>query len=200
MAVTTSSLSSNTTYVVETTPFLAQLLFSDPICMHATLAFTALHLGQLYDSSSSSSSDSQNWIARASVHRKVAIGHILNPSSKPEAQFMTVASLSLYTIYSSLSSSSSPKNIFALITLLHNIWSPMKQLLYTDPWLQGLSSGQAWPSAAPSALDSSAGFTLLHRLYDTSTAFGLGREELDDPDIKGAYRTATVYTLDINQF
>ncbi|KAI3615244.1 c6 zinc finger protein [Moniliophthora roreri] len=83
---------------------------------------------------------------------------------------MTIRSLLFYTVSSSLSSpSSSPESIFSLVTLLHNVWSPLKQFIYADPWF-----------LAP-----------LHHLYDdTLTNLDLDREELDDSDIKEAYRMA----------
>uniref|UniRef100_A0A0W0F3Y5 Zn(2)-C6 fungal-type domain-containing protein n=1 Tax=Moniliophthora roreri TaxID=221103 RepID=A0A0W0F3Y5_MONRR len=184
--VTAPSLCTDPIFVAASTSHLPQLLFSNPVCMHATLALTALHLGRLHEPSSSPSS--QNWVARASAHRKAAIGLFLSPSLNPEVDFMTVGSLLLYTISSSLSSpSSSPESIFSLVTLLHNAWSPLKQFVYADPWL---SRHLRRPeSAAVFARGSNTGFLApLRHLYDTSTNLDL--EELDDPDIKEAYRTA----------
>ncbi|KAI3615160.1 c6 zinc finger protein [Moniliophthora roreri] len=191
-AATSQSFCSNPTFSAKYSLLLPQLLFTNPVTMHALLAFTALHLGRLYEPSSSSIS--QNCITRASTHRNAAIGLILSPSSNPSAHFMTLASLSVYTIASSLSSSSSsPENIFSLVTLLHNIWSPLKQLVYADPWLQGWDFGRPGPSVAPFALDSSNGFLApLHHLYDTHTNLDLDREELEDPYIREAYRMAVL--------
>uniref|UniRef100_A0A0W0GBJ4 Uncharacterized protein n=1 Tax=Moniliophthora roreri TaxID=221103 RepID=A0A0W0GBJ4_MONRR len=155
-------------------------------------------MGRLYESSSSS--ESQHWITLASAYRNAAIQVIRSRSLDPNARFMTFGCLSVYTISLSLSSpSSSPKYIFSLVTLLHNIYSPVKQLVYADPWLQSLGYERPGPPIAPPALDSSTSFfASLYHLCDTSMAFGSDREELDDPDIKGAYQTAVhgLYVMD----
>ncbi|KAI3610105.1 c6 transcription, partial [Moniliophthora roreri] len=190
MAFTCPSYCTNPTILAETSHSLPPLIFSNPVCMHALLAFTALHMGRLYESSSSS--ESQHWITLASAYRNAAIQVIRSRSLDPNARFMTFGCLSVYTISLSLSSpSSSPKYIFSLVTLLHNIYSPVKQLVYADPWLQSLGYERPGPPIAPPALDSSTSFfASLYHLCDTSMAFGSDREELDDPDIKGAYQTA----------
>ncbi|KAI3615253.1 c6 zinc finger domain-containing protein, partial [Moniliophthora roreri] len=188
--LTAPSFCTNPRYMVQTAVFLPHLLFNNPVTMHAALAFTALHLGRLYESSSSSSS--QKWITRASAHRNEAIQLLRHPPLNPHAHFMTLASLSLYTIALSLSSSSSlPENVFSLVTLLHNICSPLKQFVYAAPWLQGLDLGQLASSTAPSASDSTTWLLApLHHLYETSTDFGLDLEELHDLNNREAYRTA----------
>ncbi|ESK85619.1 c6 zinc finger protein [Moniliophthora roreri MCA 2997] len=193
MTVTAPSLCTDPIYVAASTSPLPRLLFSNPVCMHATLAFTALHLGRLYELSSSPSS--QNWVARASAHRKAAIGLFLSPSLNPDVHFMTIRSLLFYTVSSSLSSpSSSPESIFSLVTLLHNVWSPLKQFIYADPWLKDVSCHfrRLVSAAALTTHDLSTRFLApLHHLYDdTLTNLDLDREELDDSDIKEAYRMA----------
>ncbi|ESK84215.1 c6 transcription [Moniliophthora roreri MCA 2997] len=192
MAETSASYCTDSTFLAETSHFLPQLIFSNPACMHAALSFTALHMGRLHEPSSSSSS--QNLIVRGSAHQRAAIRLSSTPSLTIDERFMTVGSLSLYIISSALSlTSSSPENIFSLVTLLHNIWSPLKQFLYADPWLQGWDSKQPGTSVAAPALNSRTGFlTPLHSLYDTCMDLDLDREELDDPDIKEAYRTAVL--------
>uniref|UniRef100_A0A0W0GC46 Zn(2)-C6 fungal-type domain-containing protein n=1 Tax=Moniliophthora roreri TaxID=221103 RepID=A0A0W0GC46_MONRR len=192
MAVTSYSLCTNPNYMAESIPLLPQLLFNNPVTMHAALAFTALHLGRLYEPSSSSSS--QNWLARASAHRNAAIGLIQSPSLNTSAHFLTVGSLSVYAIFLLLSSpSSSPENIFSLVTLLHNVWSSMNQLVYTNLWLQGLDFARPGPLVASSALGTGTDFLApLHHLYDTSMDLNLDLEELDDPDVREAYRTAVL--------
>ncbi|ESK82141.1 hypothetical protein Moror_3470, partial [Moniliophthora roreri MCA 2997] len=67
----------------------------------------------------------------------------------------------------------------------------MKQLVYTDIWLEDLDFGRSGPLVAPSALGTGTDFLApLHHLYDTSMDLNLDLEELDDLDIRKAYRTA----------
>ncbi|ESK82143.1 c6 transcription factor [Moniliophthora roreri MCA 2997] len=192
MDETSASYCTNPTFLAETRQFLPQLIFSNPVCMHAALSFTALHMGRLHEPNSSSSS--QNLIARASAHQRAGIRLIPSPSLPPEARFMAVASLSLYVVSLSLSlPSSSPESIFPLVTLLHNVCSPLKQFVYADPWLKDWGFGQPGSSDAAPVLESRTGFLApLHHLCDISTDLDLDPEELDDLDIKEAYRTAVL--------
>ncbi|ESK85614.1 c6 zinc finger protein [Moniliophthora roreri MCA 2997] len=187
ITTTCHSYRSNPAFLAESIT-LTQTLFSNPVCMHATLAFTAIHLARLYEPSSSSSS--QTWIIRASAHRKAATKLIPSQPLKPGAHFITVGCLSLYAISSSLSSSSSSlDSIFSLITSLHNVCSPLKQFVYADPYLKNLTSRRPESLAAASK---TAFLAPLHHLYDTSMDLNLDLEELDDPDIREAYRTAVL--------
>ncbi|ESK88721.1 c6 zinc finger protein [Moniliophthora roreri MCA 2997] len=179
---TLTTYCSNPSYLATATQTIPQLSFNDPVLMHGLLACTALHLGRLH--ANNNQPTQQNWIARASAHRRAAITLLSNfQSLNPDAHLMTVGCFSLYTISSSFSSSS-PENVFSLMTSLHNVWSPLLgQQLYVDPKLKAMEFGRLASSSA------TIGFLRpLQHLCHASTNLDL--EELSDLDIRVSYQTA----------
>ncbi|KAI3621564.1 c6 zinc finger protein [Moniliophthora roreri] len=159
---------------------MPQLSWHNPPLLHAILSCTALHLGRLYPKDSES-----NWLYRASAHRKAAID-ALPSATNSDAKYLTIGCFTIYTISSSLSSS--PENIFSLMTSIHNVWSALeKQRRFTIQKLKDLdplSISLQWDSTVK-ALEH------LQQIYDPTTS-GLGpeSEDLSDPDIRAAYRGA----------
>ncbi|EEB89541.1 hypothetical protein MPER_12346 [Moniliophthora perniciosa FA553] len=154
-----------------------QLSWDNPHAFHALLSYTALHLGRLY-------SGDPKWIYLASAHRKAAI-KALPDATNPDTKFLTIGLLAMYTISSSLSSS--PENIFSLMTSLHNVFSPLEgRRMYAD---------QRIKAADPFSVNLQAGsveaLRHLQQIYDfRMPGLELESEELFDPSISAAYRKA----------
>ncbi|KAI3621562.1 c6 transcription [Moniliophthora roreri] len=159
---------------------LPQLSWQNPHLLHAVLSCTALHLGRLYPKDSE-----PNWLYRASAHRKAAID-ALPSATNSDAKYLTIGCFTIYTVSSSLSSS--PENIFSLITSMYNVWSALEdqrgfvnqKLKDLDPFLLNLPEDSAVKALGH-----------LQRIYDPSTPdLGSESEDLSDPDIRAAYRRA----------
>ncbi|KAI3608918.1 c6 transcription [Moniliophthora roreri] len=97
---------------------MPQLSWDNPYLFHALLSCAALHLGRLY-------SEEPRWVYLASAHQKAAID-ALPGATNLDAKFLTIGLFTMYTISSSLSSSL--KNIFSLMTSLHNVLSTLEGL------------------------------------------------------------------------
>ncbi|KAI3621560.1 c6 transcription [Moniliophthora roreri] len=157
-----------------------QLSWHNPPLLQAMLSCTALHLARLYPKDSE-----PNWLHRASAHRRAAIA-VLPSATNPDAKYLTIGFFTMYTISSSLSSS--PENIFSLMTSMHNVWSALEgrrgfvneQLKDLDPFLLNLPEDSAVKALGH-----------LQRIYDSTTSdLGSESEDLSDPDIRAAYRRA----------
>ncbi|ESK84138.1 c6 zinc finger domain protein [Moniliophthora roreri MCA 2997] len=154
-----------------------QLSWDHPHLFHALLSCTALHLGRLY-------SEEPKWIYLASAHRK-AVVDALPGAINLDAKFLTIGFLAMYTISSSLFAS--PKNIFSLMTSLHNVFSTFEGChKYEDQRLKVVD-----PLFVNLQVDSVEALGHLQQIYDFRMP-GLGpeSEELFDPTIRGAYRKA----------
>ncbi|KAI3601448.1 c6 zinc finger domain protein [Moniliophthora roreri] len=178
--VTYTSFFSNPTFTTTSRVTFPQLSWHHPHLLHALLSCTALHLGRLYPKDSE-----PNWLYRASAHRKAAID-ALPSATNPDAKYLTIGFFTMYTISSSLSSS--PENIFSLMTSMHSVWSALeKQHGFTNQKLRDLdplSVNLQWDPAVKA-------LGHLQQIYDPTTS-GLGSEpeDLSDPDIRAAYRRA----------
>ncbi|ESK88710.1 c6 zinc finger domain-containing protein [Moniliophthora roreri MCA 2997] len=173
---------------------IPQISWYHPHLLHAMLSCTALHLGRLY---SNLNSNETNWISLASAHRKAAIAAF--PSAMNlDAKFITVGFFSVYTISSSLSSS--PENIFSMVTSLHNVWSALRgRRMYEDDSLKDLDPFVAYSGSE--AVSKALG--PLQHIYDPSQA--LEPEELLDSGIREAYRVGVgalyvAYQLNLTGF
>ncbi|KAI3621577.1 fungal zn binuclear cluster domain containing protein [Moniliophthora roreri] len=154
-----------------------QLLWDNPHLFHALLSCTALHLGRFY-------SEEPKWIHLASAHRKAAID-ALPGATNPDANFLMTGLFAIYTISSSLSSS--PKNIFSLMTSLHNVFSPFEgRHMNEDQRLKAVD-----PFSVNLQADLVEVLVHLQQIYDFHMpGFEPESEELFDPSIKAAYRKA----------
>ncbi|KAI3609026.1 c6 transcription [Moniliophthora roreri] len=154
-----------------------ELSWDNPHLFHALLSCTSLHLGRLY-------SEEPKWVYLASAHRKAAIA-ALPGATNLDAKFLTIGLFTIYTISSSLSSS--PENIFSLMTSLHNISLTMEgHHMYEDPRLKVVD-----PFSVDLQADSVEALGHLQWIYNFPTSgLELESEELFDPDIKEAYRQA----------
>ncbi|ESK84142.1 c6 transcription [Moniliophthora roreri MCA 2997] len=164
------------TNIVCTVP--PQLSWNNQHLFHALLSLSALHLGRIYPKES-------KWIYLASAHRKAAIDALLGATS-PDAKFVMIGVFVLYTISSSLFAS--PKNIFSLMTSLHNVLTPLvgSRSMYED---------QRWKAVDPFSVDIQPNLVEalehLQQIYDFPTpGIESESEELFDPSIRAAYRKA----------
>ncbi|ESK91300.1 c6 zinc finger domain protein [Moniliophthora roreri MCA 2997] len=178
--VTYTSFYSDPTLTTTSRNTLPQLSWQNPLLLHAILSCAALHLGRLYPKDSE-----PNWLYRASAHRKAAID-ALPSTTNSDAKYLTIGFFTIYTISSSLSSS--PENIFSLMTSIHNVWSALEnQHGFTNQKLKDLdplSINLQWDSTVK-ALEH------LQRIYDpTTSSLGSESEDLSDPGIRAAYRRA----------
>uniref|UniRef100_A0A0W0G1A6 Zn(2)-C6 fungal-type domain-containing protein n=1 Tax=Moniliophthora roreri TaxID=221103 RepID=A0A0W0G1A6_MONRR len=154
-----------------------QLSWDNPHLFHTLLSFSALHLGRLYP-------EEPKWVYLASAHRRAAI-NTLPGATNPDAKFLMVGIFVLYTISSSLFSS--PRNIFSLMTSVHNVLSPFLggPSMYKDQRMRVVEPGFSENLQANSV----EGLEHLRQIYDFRTP-GLESEELFDPSIKAAYQKA----------
>ncbi|ESK84141.1 c6 finger domain protein [Moniliophthora roreri MCA 2997] len=154
-----------------------QLSWDNPHLFHSLLSCASLHLGRLYP-------EEPKWIHLGSAHRKAAIA-ALPGATDPDAKYLTVGFLTTYTISSSLSSS--PKNIFSLMTSLHNVFSPfVGRHLYVGQKVKALD-----PFSANLQVDLVEALGHLQQIYDfRMPGFESESEELFDPTIRAAYRKA----------
>ncbi|ESK84864.1 zn 2cys6 transcription factor [Moniliophthora roreri MCA 2997] len=156
----------------------SQLSWDNPHLFHALLSFSALHLGRLY-------SEEPKWVYLASAHRKAAID-ALPGATNPDANFLMIGIFVLYTISSSLFAS--PKNIFPLMTSLHNVCSPFVggRSMYEDQRMKVVD-----PFSVNMQPNSVEALEHLQQIYDFPTpGIESESEELADPDIRASYRTA----------
>ncbi|ESK91299.1 c6 zinc finger protein [Moniliophthora roreri MCA 2997] len=176
--VTYTSFFSDPTLATTSRITFPQLSWHHPHLLHALLSCTALHLGRLYPKDSE-----PNWLYYASAHRRAAID-ALPSATNPDAKYLTVGLFTMYTMASSLSSS--PENIFSLMTSMHNVWSAVEgQHGFTNQKLKDLDPlfvNLQWDSSVKALRH-------LQQIYDPTTS-GLGSEseDLSDPDIRAAYR------------
>ncbi|KAI3609267.1 c6 transcription [Moniliophthora roreri] len=185
---TSATYCSDFEYTAATVIAVPQLSWFNSHLLHAMLSGTALHLGRLYP-------NDLQWITLASTHRKAAID-ALPGAMNPDAKFISIGFFSMYTISSSLSSS--PENIFSLVTSLHNVWSSLKIRghAYANPSLKDFNPFVA-SARYVSGLESVEVLEPLRQIYDIDPSdsqvvgmdVGLDSEELLDPGVKEAYRT-----------
>ncbi|KAI3621585.1 c6 transcription [Moniliophthora roreri] len=155
-----------------------QLSWDNPHLFHALLSCAALHLGRLYPEES-------KWVYLASAHRRAAIDAIPG-ATNPDAKFVMIGLFVLYTISSSLFAS--PKNIFSLMTSLHNVCSPFVggRSIYEDQRMKVVD-----PFSANMQPNSVEALQHLQQIYDFPTSgIESESEELADPGIRAAYRKA----------
>ncbi|ESK88709.1 c6 transcription factor, partial [Moniliophthora roreri MCA 2997] len=180
---TSAAFCSDPAYSATTAIAVPQLAWGNPHLLHAISSIAALHLSRLH--SGIPDSDSTNWSALASSHRRAAIAALPN-ATDPDAKFVTILSFTAYSISSSLKSS--PENIFPLITSLHNIWS----VLEGRHGHQNEDVNELSPFALNVGSDSVAQKLVhLQQIYDPSEATPcVESEEPFEFEVREAYRTA----------
>ncbi|ESK84135.1 c6 transcription [Moniliophthora roreri MCA 2997] len=156
---------------------MPQLSWDNPYLFHALLSCAALHLGRLY-------SEEPRWVYLASAHQKAAID-ALPGATNLDAKFLTIGLFTMYTISSSLSSSL--KNIFSLMTSLHNVLSTLEGChMYEDQKLKAVD-----PFSANLQANSAGVLGHLQQIYDfRMPGFESESEELFDLIIRAAYKKA----------
>ncbi|ESK84143.1 c6 transcription [Moniliophthora roreri MCA 2997] len=155
-----------------------QLSWNNQHLFHALLSCAALHLGRLY-------SEEPKWVYLASAHRKAAID-ALPGATNSDAKFIMIGVFVLYTISSSLFSS--PKNIFSLMTSLHNAGSRFvgHRGIFEDQRMKVVD-----PFSANMQPNSVEALQHLQQIYDFPTSgVESESEELADLDTRAAYRKA----------
>ncbi|KAI3608985.1 c6 transcription [Moniliophthora roreri] len=153
-----------------------QLSWDNPHLFHTLLSFSALHLGRLYPEES-------KWVYLASAHRRAAID-TLPGATNTDAKYLMIGIFVLYTISSSLFSS--PRNIFSLMTSLHNVLSSFMgpHNIYKDQRIKVVE-----PFSTNVQANSVEPLEHLQQIYDFRMP-GLESEELFDPSIRAAYQKA----------
>ncbi|ESK89126.1 c6 transcription [Moniliophthora roreri MCA 2997] len=155
-----------------------QLSWDNPHLFHTLLSFSALHLGRLYPEES-------KWVYLASAHRRAAID-TLPGATNTDAKSLMIGIFILYTISSSLFSS--PRNIFSLMTSLHNVLTSFvaRHDTYKDQRINVVE-----PFSTNVQANSAEGLGHLQQIYDfRMPGFESGSEELFDPSIRAAYQKA----------
>ncbi|ESK84140.1 c6 transcription [Moniliophthora roreri MCA 2997] len=154
------------------------LSWDNPHLFHALLSFSALHLGRLYP-------EEPKWVYLASAHRKAAID-ALPGATNPDAKFVMIGVFVLYTISSSLFAS--PKNIFSLMTSLHNVLFPFvgRRSMYEDQRMRAVD-----PFSVNLQANLVEALGHLQQIYDfCMPGFESESGELFDPSIRAAYQKA----------
>ncbi|KAI3608998.1 c6 zinc finger domain-containing protein [Moniliophthora roreri] len=174
-AVTSASFDSEPGCIPMLCTIPPQLSWYNPHLFHALLSCASLHLGRLYPTE-------PKWLYLASAHRKAAID-ALPGATNPNAKYLTVGLFTIYTISSSFSSS--PENIFPLMTSLHNVFPTFEgRHMYEDQRLKVID-----PFSVSLQVDLVEPLGHLQQIYNfRMLGSELEPQELVDPSIRAAYR------------